>query len=165
MFGRYAVRIAVLTTIFVASFTAFCLGIEVAPEPIDQPIPSALRAPLSQFLRDLGISDVEETLAHSKGGKIRGGKSELLVFRIENRCVPQGSDDCFTIIGHIVDGRFTAEAMFVAGPRMNWGDVAPTFFGLAGFPLRFYGKTNIVVLLESPAGWVVAIIPQPTPPI
>jgi hypothetical protein len=64
-------------------------------------------------------------MQHAKGIPVQTRKSELILVRVDSICLGNATDDCFTVIGQIVDERFMAEAMFFAGPRMNSSDARP----------------------------------------
>jgi hypothetical protein len=132
-----------------------------APEPIDRALPDQWRGPVAQFLRELGMEDVESALAATKGGDLGGVYSEAILLRLEhsNLCV---KNRCLTIIGHIKDGVFHSHAMFVAGGMMTQGDAAYPLIGKGSVrpPVYFldgpeFDPNNVIVLRETPKGWIV----------
>jgi hypothetical protein len=128
------------------------------PQAITRPVPDEWRLPYTQFLKDLGIRDVETTLANTKFGNMGGAhRPGSALFRVEEKSSCQ-ENMCLTIIGHLVGERFVADALFTAGGKAGWiADHPVQGFGLQAVPYLFEGKINVGVF-ETAAGWIV--IPQ-----
>jgi hypothetical protein len=121
------------------------------------PVPRAVLGPFAEFLTRLHVKDVKATIAKTRFGYI--GNSRSLGFRVEdkdyNTCI---NDRCLTIIGKVVEQRFVADAMFLAGAKAQGADGVLPFFGLATLPYFFRSPDGDVLLIETPEGWVVSSI-------
>jgi hypothetical protein len=128
------------------------------PQAITRSVPDQWRLPYTRFLKDLGIRDVETTLANTKFGNMGGAhRPGSALFRVEEKSSCQ-ENMCLTIIGHLTGERFVADALFVAGGKAGWSADHPAqHFGLQAVPYLFEGKMNVAVF-ETAAGWIV--IPQ-----
>src|SRR4051812_32424927 len=72
------------------------------PQAITRPVPDQWRLPYTRFLIDLGIRDVETTLANTKFGNMGGAhRPGSALFRVEDKSYCQ-DDMCLTIIGHLI---------------------------------------------------------------
>ena len=119
--------ISMLSFVFIA-IPALCQESEL--EPIDDPLPEAVRAPFVQFLRDSFLLRVED--------------KELCT-----------EDLCLTVIGHVVKGQFRSDAMFSAGNRFTSSDQLVQVFGFQTVPRWVVGEKMTMTLLETPKGWIV----------
>jgi len=139
-----------------ASFPAFAQMAK--PEQFfSEPVPSTVLGPFTDFLTRLQVKDAKATIAKTRFGYI--GNSKSLGFRVEDNeyktCV---NDRCLTIIGRVVEQRFIADAMFLAGEKAQVASGVLPFFGLAALPYFFRSPDGDVLLIETPEGWVVSSI-------
>jgi hypothetical protein len=88
--------------------------------------------------------------------------SDSILFRIEDSTVCS-EDLCFTVIGRIIDNKFYADAMFLAGKRFTRGDQFLPLFGGSFQTIAAWlvGNKATVALVETPKGWIVAPGPHP----
>ncbi|MDE3175038.1 MAG: hypothetical protein KGM15_02890 [Pseudomonadota bacterium] len=120
------------------------------------PVPETLLAPFEQFLSRLGVKDARTIISKTGFGYI--GNSHSIGFRIEDdgTCYAD-RDKCLTIIGHVVEQRFSAETMFFAGAKVSRMDTMKQLLGVGTFPYIVYranGNAD-VVLYDTPEGWVI----------
>jgi hypothetical protein len=154
MFGGGARNISKLIYVLVA--LAICGAVHAqmtAPTPIDGPVQEVWRRPLEGFLGELGIKDravVEKTFAIPVGG---GWHTDSILFRIEHPTTCS-EDTCFTVIGHIADGKLVPELMFLAGKFFTRSDHAERVFGFNTFQIFLTGAKSAVRVLETPNGWI-----------
>ncbi len=135
------------------------------PTPIADPVPDAWRPPLKRFLQNLGVKDVEGTVAKSKAAEFRSSgydvKPVQMIFRIvhHDACTPD-EDMCMTIVGHLDHSELKADAIFLAGGRMTAGDHTAYMLGVdpAARPIIFVGKALTVGVVETARGLLV--VPQ-----
>jgi hypothetical protein len=162
VFRRLALCIFALL-LALSDYTGRSYAVMLAPQPIDKPVPSEWRNPVVQFMRELGVRDVEAMLASTKVTWIGGylpNSGDLIIFRFESVC---HENRCLTVLGHMDDQGFQSEAMFVAGKMVTWGDVANDIFGNPGPPAIYFLVGNdpandpgLVTLLKTRKGWIVA---------
>jgi hypothetical protein len=153
-----------IARLLIAGFLLFSLAthagaLVATPVPFDTPVSEKLRAPFARFLSELGVTDVENTILASKGQEHRGLGNEptLVIFRIihPQSCTPD-QEECMTVIGRIVDGIFSAEAIFYAGNTWNVGDVSPRILGVkSSKPISFFSKTSVVSVVNTAKGMMV----------
>lgn len=139
-------------------------AIEQVPQPINLAIPSEWRAPFGRFLLELGATNVEAMLDHTKVAYIFNGNSlsaevigltgpAMTALRVETvETCSNDYDLCLTIIAQIDNGEVAARAMFPAGSRINSSDVVTSFFGARSFPVRFYSKEEITTVIKTAKG-------------
>jgi hypothetical protein len=128
-------------------------------ENVSLPVPEQLIIPYKHFLNLLGVINADNIIGKTKFAYVGNPTGELpgsALFRIEDKSTCN-DDMCLNIIAHITDGELRADAMFVAGSRINMWDSAKAFFGLKypTFPLVFNGANGTVTLYETSQGWVV----------
>lgn len=144
--------LSMLSLVFI-SIPALCQESEL--EPIDDPLPDAVRAPFVQFLRDLGVGDPELLIEKARGRSLSSSwHSPSFLVRIEDPelCT---EDLCLTVIGHVVEGEFRSDAMFSAGNRFTGSDQSVQVFGFQTVPRWLVGEKMTMTLLETPKGWIV----------
>ena len=144
--------ISMLSFVFIA-IPALCQESEL--EPIDDPLPKAVRAPFVQFLRDLRVGDPQLLIEKARGRSISSSwRAPSFLLRVEDKelCT---EDLCLTVIGHVVKGQFRSDAMFSAGNRFTSSDQLVQVFGFQTVPRWLVGEKMTMTLLETPKGWIV----------
>jgi hypothetical protein len=132
---------------------ALCQDSEL--EPIDAPLPDAVRAPFAQFLRNLGADDPELLIEKARGRSILSvWHSPSFLVRIEDTQLCS-EDLCLTVIGHVVEGEFRSDAMFSAGNQFTASDQSVQLFGFQTVPRWLVGDKMTMTLLETPKGWIL----------
>jgi acetyl-CoA carboxylase alpha subunit len=131
-----------------------------APEPLSKPLAEKLRAPLIQFLRDVGVPDPDGYVASTKAASL-GGQPELIAFRLETAATCHDGI-CLTIIGSIEGGTIGSQAMFFAPKVVSQGDAALAFLGSNGRPPILFSESadvrnpgHAVSALQTPKGWII----------
>jgi hypothetical protein len=133
---------------------------EAAPQPLSKPVAEKWRAPLSQFLRDVGVPDADGYMAGAKAASL-GGQPEVIAFRLETAatCVDRM---CLTIIGSIEGGNIASPAMFFAPKVVSQGDAALAFLGSPGRPPIVFSESadihnsgHAVSALQTSKGWII----------
>ena len=155
-------RLALLIVLGVAPVKT-ASAIEFEPRLLVGSVPPEWRAPLIQFLKELGASDVESMLSGTKAGHFPGDPAFLL-FRVEahGTC---NDDQCLTIIAHLQGGGLVADAIFFAGNRLNIADIPTDFLGMRSYRVRFHSKEMIVTVVKTAKGWLMQAVKQPSPPL
>jgi hypothetical protein len=126
------------------------------PQPIDGLLRDEWRAPFEEFLQQLKVSDIGALVAKTSAFQIGGmWHEDWILFRIEDTKTCH-EDMCLTIIGRIVDGKLTANAMFTAGKYFTRYDAAVPMFGFQVLPAFLAGSKISMTLFETPTGWMVA---------
>jgi len=125
------------------------------PQPISTPVPNEWRAPFEGFLRELKVADTGALVAKTGTFQIGGvWQKDWILFRIEDLKTCH-EDMCLTIIGRIMNDKFIANAMFLAGKHFTRGDVFVPMFGFQALPALLISSKISVTLLEAPTGWMV----------
>jgi len=152
--------IAVLTS---AAWLALGGGVALAqvpkPEPLTTPIDEKWRAPLSQFLEDVGVEAAASLVAGAKAASL-GGQPEVIAFRLEDgsTCV---NGMCLTVIGSIENGALASPAMFFAPKVVTRGDAPAPFLGASRSALITFSEKNdprdgpAISVLRTQKGWIV----------
>jgi len=137
-------------------------AIVATPEPINQPLPDHLRAPLARLLQEIGVKDAERVLTNTKIGEIGGGEPEVVILRLEDTSTCF-KDLCLTVVGHIGKGVVHVGVIVLAGKMVTVGDVLMDLFGNPGHPPIYILRTtdletdpSVISLWRTPRGWIVA---------
>src|SRR4051794_39641236 len=109
------------------ALTAFsAAGAETAPSqgakppPPTPPAVETWRAPLSQFLHDVGVQGAESVVAHTTATNL-GGSPEVIAFRLEDGSTCLNAI-CLTIVGSIENGVLASPAMLFAPKTVTQSD-------------------------------------------
>jgi hypothetical protein len=133
------------------------------PEAIDTPVKEEWRAPLTRFLSEFGVTDVDNVLKTTKAFELGGLYQQAILVRIEHTTACY-RERCLTIIGQIRSGKFESQAMFAAGKWVTRGDTMDSeLLGRRTGPaFHFYDdkndfltNRNVVFVSEAPTGWIV----------
>jgi hypothetical protein len=157
--ARVAIALLALT-----AFSGF--GAELAlsqgakPQPPKPPAVETWRAPLSQFLHDVGVQGAESLVARTNATRL-GGSPEVFAFRLEagSTCL---NAICLTIIGSIENGVLASPAMLFAPKTVTQSDASPEFLGSTQTPrITFSERADpreggpAISVLRTPKGWII----------
>ena len=157
--ARVAIALLALT-----AFSGF--GAELAlsqgakPQPPKPPTVETWRAPLSQFLHDVGVQGAESLVARTKATRL-GGSPEVIAFRLEDGSTCLNAI-CLTIIGSIENGVLASPVMLFAPKTVTQSDTSPAFLGSTQTPRITFSERDdpreggpAISVLRTPKGWII----------
>jgi len=133
---RHSTMIVALASGLTPTLSPVCAQV-AEPSPIIGPVPDRWRGPFEEFLREFGVGDQKALIDKASAFQIGGvWHVDSIGFRIEASTTCH-EDLCFTVIGHIIDNNFLADAMFAAGKRLMGSDQFLPLFGFQTLKILF----------------------------